>query len=216
MVDLPLADRQTAGKLLGRALITRIQTGPNTLVLGLVRGGAMVAKHLADTLTVSWDIILVSKLGSPIQPEYALGAYVESGQAIVNRPALMELGLDDDWIELAKLRAREKQDRLHHELRGNRSRPQLQGRDLILCDDGIATGYTMRAAIDAALLADPASLILAVPVLPPNALRQFTGMGIKICYLACPRQFHAVGQFYRDFTPVDTRDIQQLLLTRKA
>lgn len=211
----PFADRCEAGLMLGAKLVADFTLAPETTVLGLVRGGAVVAHHLAAAAGLPWDILLVRKLGAPRQPEYAVGAYTESGNVMVNPHVLDDLGLDEAWLERSRQQAGAECHRLHRELRGDLSVPQLGGSDLILCDDGMATGLTMQAAIQAARAAGANRVIVAVPVLPAEALYLLERLQVEHCYLSCPAGFRAVGQFYHDFAPVASREVRRLLLERQ-
>jgi len=211
---IPFDDRIEAGIRLGEKLKSEDSPAPGTLVLGLVRGGAVIAKHLAETAGLEWDILLVRKIGAPRHSEYAVGAYAEFGELISNKYVLDELGLDQDWLELQQLKAAGECERLHRELRGSQPAPKLAGREIIICDDGMATGLTMFAAVEAVKRAGALSVTVAVPVLPPDALGNLKRRGIVHTYLACPAGFQAVGQFYRDFTPVTSRQVSELLTER--
>ena len=213
-VQLPFANRREAGQSLGRLLKLEHAPGSGALILGLVRGGAVIANHAAEVAGCPWDVMIVRKIGAPHQQEYAVGAYTESGEVIANRQVLREMHLDDDWLELQRFKAAGECERLQRDLRGAQRPPSLTGREVFLCDDGMATGLTMFAAVDAALKAGASRVVVAVPVLPPEALRRLQRMKVECCYLACPGDFRAVGQYYRDFTPVASHAVRSLLATR--
>lgn len=213
---LPFADRAQAGMLLGAAVKTQLTPPPDTLVLGLVRGGALVAAHMAQAAGLSWDVMLVRKIGAPRQPEYAIGAYVESGEYLLNEDAIEHMGLSQQWRDAALRHAADECAALHSELRGAAAKPDLAGRCVILTDDGMATGLTMCTAVEGARHARAAEVCVAVPVLArdgPALLRQ---AGVRFSYLACPPDFQAVGQFYRDFHPVSSDEVRSLLAGREG
>jgi putative phosphoribosyl transferase len=213
---LPFADREQAGQLLGAVVTNELHLTEDALVLGLVRGGAVVAAHLARTAGLAWDVLIIRKIGAPRQPEYALGAYAESGGYTLNSDVIERMGLSQQWCDEALRHAAQECAALHAELRGSGARPELAGRCVVLTDDGMATGLTMLAAIDAVKRAHASAVCVAVPVLArdgPALLRQAE---VHWAYLACPVEFQAVGQFYRDFHPVSTAEVRQLLEQRDS
>lgn len=213
--DLPFANREEAGIRLGKLLLDEAGLGEDCLILGLVRGGAEIAYHLSATTGVAWDIMIVRKIGAPSQPEYALGAYAESGAHFLNEQVARQMGLDASWFDQALRRARQECSELQRELRGGGSQADLAGRRVILTDDGIATGMTMRAAMEAARRAGAKQVIVAVPVLAMDARDMIREAGFELHYLACPPAFHAVGQFYRNFGPVTSETVRRLLQARE-
>jgi putative phosphoribosyl transferase len=178
---LPFANRAEAGRLLGEKLVAEMELSSDTLVLGLVRGGAVLAEQLAQVAGLAWDVLIV----------------------------------DDTFYELGALRAEEECKRLHRDLRGDADQPDLGGKELILTDDGMATGLSMQAAITAAQSAEAKRVIVAVPVLAPDALAWLKRHDMEHCFLACPPGFHAVGQYYADFTPVSGAQVRELLIARQ-
>jgi putative phosphoribosyl transferase len=215
-IHLPFADRAEAGKLLGAAVREKLEPQGGALVLGLVRGGAAVACKLAEAAGLRWDVLIVRKIGAPHQPEYALGAYAESGGYMLNEDVIHDMRLPQEWREQALRRAAEECHALHDELRGGAEPPALQGRQLILTDDGMATGLTMLTAIDAARRAGAEEVCVAVPVLARDGPALLREAGVRFTYLACPADFHAVGQFYRDFHAVSSLEVQEMLASRSS
>lgn len=212
--DILFSDRREAGHLLGTRLAAEFALDSGTLTLGLVRGGAVIACYLAGAAGLAWDILLVRKLGAPHQPEYAIGAFAEPGLVQVNAAVMAEMGLDAVWLAATRARAEQECAHLHRELRGDRPAPALRSRDLVLCDDGMATGLTMQAAIAAVRGAGAGRIIVAVPVLPSDAVSMLERLKVELCYLACPSSFTAVGQFYSDFSAVASQEVRQLLGNR--
>jgi putative phosphoribosyl transferase len=212
---LPFANRAEAGRLLGEKLVAEMELSSDTLVLGLVRGGAVLAEQLAQVAGLAWDVLIVRKIGAPGQQEYAAGAYAESGALMINEYARRSMHIDDTFYELGALRAEEECKRLHRDLRGDADQPDLGGKELILTDDGMATGLSMQAAITAAQSAEAKRVIVAVPVLAPDALAWLKRHDMEHCFLACPPGFHAVGQYYADFTPVSGAQVRELLIARQ-
>jgi putative phosphoribosyl transferase len=214
-VKLPFADRAVAGQMLAEAVRAELSPPADALVLGLVRGGAIVAAHLAETAGLAWDVMIVRKIGAPRQPEYALGAFAESGAYLLNEDVIEHMGLAQAWRDRALRQAAQECSALHAELRGNAPPPALSGRYVILTDDGMATGLTMLAALSAARRAGAAEVCVAVPVLARDGPALLREARAKCAYLACPPDFHAVGQFYSDFTPVSSSQVRELLAARQ-
>jgi putative phosphoribosyl transferase len=212
--ELVFADREDAGRKLGLKLSLDLTLSSSALVLGLVRGGAITAEAVAAELGLPWDVLIVRKIGAPQQPEYAVGAYAESGAKLLNENAVQLLGLDEVWLERASRQASAECERLHRELRGELDKPELMGREIVLTDDGMATGSSMRAAIQATRAAHAARIVVAVPVLAPEARSMLEREGVEHCYLGCPLDFHAVGQFYADFRPVGSAQVRAALMSR--
>lgn len=212
---LPFADRAQAGQLLAPAVVAELAPPAEALVLGLVRGGAVVAAHLAQAAGLAWDVLIVRKIGAPRQPEYALGAYAESGAYLLNEDVIEHMGLAQTWRDQALRQAAQECSALHTELRGTAPPPVLSGRWVILTDDGMATGLTMLAAVDAARRAGASEVCVAVPVLARDGPALLREAQARFTYLACPPDFHAVGQFYDDFTPVSSSEVRELLAARK-
>lgn len=191
------ANRTDAGRQLARALNTYRGTTP--LVLGLPRGGVVVAAEIARALEGSLDVMLVKKLRAPDNPEFALGAVTEDGRVILNTSAPMpEAEIASRLAEIRRQRERYR-----------RPRAATKNRTVILTDDGLATGATMEAAI--AATTDPARLIVAVPVSPPETAEKLSAMVDEFICLETPQDFQGVGQFYTDFTQVSDDTVIQIL-----
>jgi putative phosphoribosyl transferase len=180
-------------------------------VLGLPRGGVPVAAAVAAEVDAPLDVFVVRKLGLPEQPELAMGAIATGGVRVLNEdvlaaaavsPAVLEEVTRRESLELA---ARE---RLY---RGDRPPAELSGREVVLVDDGLATGATMRAAVAAALLRRPARLVVAVPVAPRETVAAFRRDGIEIACVTAPRPFVAVGLWYRNFEPTTDEAVVALI-----
>jgi putative phosphoribosyl transferase len=168
-------------------------------VLGLPRGGVPVAAAVAEELAAPLDVFVVRKLGLPAQPELAMGAIATGGVRVLNDDVLRHAAVTPAVLaevterESAELAARE---RLY---RGDRPALELAGREVVLVDDGLATGATMRAAVAAARLREPARVLVAVPVAPRETVAAFRQEGIELACVAVPHPFVAVGLWYRDF-----------------
>jgi len=188
----------------------RAYQGKNPLVLAIPRGAVPMARILADVLHGELDVVLVRKLGAPMNPEFAVGSVDESGWAYVADYAA-SAGADADYIEQEKQRQLEvlKKRRAQY----TAARPPLDpaGRIVIVVDDGLATGATMISALHALRTRKPAKLICAVPVAPPDTLRKVEALADETVCLEAPEYFMAVGQFYEDFPQVDDEEVIALL-----
>jgi putative phosphoribosyl transferase len=211
---LPFPDRVQAGRVLGEALRSQLTPPDDALILGLVRGGAVIAAQAAQSANLAWDILIVRKIGAPHQPEYALGAYVESGGHLLNEDVIRGMGLSQQWSDEALRRAARECAALHEELRAGAPPPELAGRFVILTDDGMATGLTMLAAIAAVQHAGASETCAAVPVLAREGPALLREAGVRCAYLAIPPDFRAVGQYYTNFQPVSSSEVRALLAAR--
>ncbi len=166
-------DRAEAGRLLGERL--GAYTGRrDVIVLALPRGGVPVAREVARALGAPLDVFLVRKLGYPGQPELAMGAIASGGTRVLNEELVRELRLDDEVIERVAEREEVELGRRERAYRGDRPSPELRGRTVVLVDDGLATGATMRAAVAAVRSRGPERIVVAVPTAPQNTLREFS------------------------------------------
>lgn len=210
MAAPPFADRVEAGRALGGALRGRWGQDP-PLVLGLPRGGVPVAAQVAAALGAPLDVLVVRKLGLPIHPELAMGAIASGGIRVLNRQVLGAFAISDDVVEqvarveLVELARRERA------FRGDRPRPALTGRTVVLVDDGLATGATVRAAVQAVRSAGPQSVVVAVPVGAPAAVRLVADVADDVVCLHAPSGFHAVGSCYGDFAQTTDDEVRRLL-----
>lgn len=210
-IPMTFADRADAGRRLAERLVRFKDRKP--IVLALPRGGVPVGYEIADALAAPLDIVLVRKLGAPDQPELAIGAIALGTEPeTVTAPDLIAaLGISP--LELAAIEARQLQELIRRRdvFRGNRPPPDVAGRTAILVDDGIATGATMRAASRATRSGQPARLVLAVPVAPPETLDALAADVDEIVCLNRAHRFQAVGQFYRHFPQLEDREVLALL-----
>lgn len=205
------ADRREAGKALARVLTARRLVDP--VVLALPRGGVPVALEVARELGAPLDLVLVRKIGMPHQRELAAAAVVDGGapEIVVNEDVLAAAGITRDYVERqSKVELEEIERRRRVYLEG-RPRVSLEGRVLVLVDDGIATGASIRAAIAALRRKRPAKLILAVPVAPRSTIGELRGEVDEIVCLVMPEPFYAVGMQYDDFTQVADAEVVRLM-----
>jgi len=207
-------DRTTAGQELANALRDlRGQSG--LLVLGIPRGGVVVASEVARALNASLDVCLTHKLSAPDNPELAIGAMAENGQVVLDRGLIKELWMPRGYLEAETERQRQELSRRVRLYRGDRPPPQISNRMVILIDDGLATGSTMMAALQTLDAQAPASLIAAIPVAPPEAIRRLAPLADRVECLLSPRPFWAVGAFYDHFDQVTDDEVVELLKLKK-
>ncbi|MET0859306.1 MAG: phosphoribosyltransferase [Telluria sp.] len=203
-------DRSHAGKQLAQRL-SAYANRPDVLVLALPRGGVPVGFAIAEALGVELDIMLVRKLGMPGHEEYAIGA-VGAGGVRVLQAGLVESGIvSADDVEQASERALAEISRRDRLYRAGRPAPALAGRCVILVDDGIATGSTLRAAIEIVRRGGVARLVVAAPVGPPESVEALAAEVDEMVCLATPVHFHAVSQWYRHFDQTGDEEVQDLL-----
>ena len=205
----PFRSREEAGRLLARELTQ--YRGQHPVVLGIPRGGVVVADELAQALEGELDIILAHKLQTPGESELALGAVSEGGQLFLNDDVVRDLGIDMPAIQQEKNRQLAEIRRRTKMFRSVRPRVPLDGRIVIVTDDGIATGATTQSAIWVVRLEKPKKLVLAVPVASPDSLDRLVKDVDELVCLRAPASFFAVGQFYLRFEPVTDEKVLEVL-----
>lgn len=204
------ADRREAGSILAGEL-TRYAKNPEVLVLGLPRGGVVVAEEVAKKLKVPLDVLLLRKLPYPPQPELAMGAVAEDGTRWINEefeaaaretPGAFE-NVVEEQMEIIRNRARQ--------YRSHRHPHSMKGKIVILVDDGIATGATIKVAVQVARQAGAEKVVVAVPVAAPSSLREMEAMADEVVCLSAPLEFYAVGQAYHSFEQVSDSEVCRIL-----
>ena len=203
-------DRRAAG----RALVPELRRCDldNPIILGLPRGGVPLAYEIAVALRAPLDTIVVRKLGVPSQPELAFGAIASGGVRVINSDVVETVfGPDDETIEQIAGREMQELRRREQAYRLDRPYPELAGKDVVLVDDGLATGATMRAAAEAVKTKSPSSVIVAVPVGSTSAVAKVAALVDRVICLETPASFYAVGQFYADFRQTSDEEVRQLL-----
>lgn len=201
-------DRADAGRMLAKRL-ERYADRDDVLVLGLPRGGVPVAYEVARALHAPLDVFVVRKLGLPGQPELAMGAIATGGVRVLN-PAVAE-DLEPEVIEAATAREREELERRESCYRGARPAANPRGRTVILIDDGLATGSTMRAAVAAVRQQKPARVVVAVPVGAAQTCGELLTEADDVICLKAPERFYAVGVWYEDFSATNDDEVRALL-----
>jgi putative phosphoribosyl transferase len=208
--ELPFDDRAAAGRALGAALQGRFPD-ERVVVLGLPRGGVPVAAEVAAALRAPLDVFVVRKLGTPGHRELAMGALASGGARVLNEDLIRSLGVPDEAVErvaaaeLVELRRREQL------YRGDRPRVDVAGCTALLVDDGLATGASVLAAVQAVRAARPARVVVAVPVGAPEACRRLSAVADEVVCLHAPPGFGAVGTYYRDFRQTSDDEVERLL-----
>jgi len=203
-------DRIEAGEKLAVAL--QAHRGPDTLVLGVPRGGVVVAAPVARALGAALDVMIARKIGAPMQPELAIGAVVSGvGAPLLDEHTIRYLGVSPEYVERETAQQQAEIRRRVEYYRAERSEPDMRGKTVIVVDDGIATGYTIRAALEGMRRLEPARLVVAVPVAPPGALHPLDGVADEVVCLQTPEPFRAVGLWYHDFEQTSDEEVAALL-----
>lgn len=203
-------DRVEAGRLLASKL-THYKGRPDTLILALPRGGIPVAAEIGKELQLPIDVFVVRKLGVPGHEELAMGAIATGDMRIINYEVVGQLGISQETIEAVAQKEREELRRREQLYRGSKPPRDVHDRNVILVDDGIATGSTIRAAIAALRQLSPARIIVAVPVAAAETARQVGGEVDEMICAQTPEQLYAIGQWYEHFEQTTDEEVQDLL-----
>jgi len=210
----PYKNRVDAGRQLADALAKYRGTG--TLVLGIPRGGVSVAAEVARGLGAELDVIVARKLGAPLQPELALGAMTANGGLFLNYEVIADAGVTDDVLNAIIARESAEARRREERFRGPKPGPAVAGRAVIIVDDGLATGATMRAAVQSVRKRGPDKLVVAVPVGSEEACTALREEADEVVCLLTPEPFWAVGLYYEDFSAVEDAEVTALLQAFQA
>lgn len=205
-------DRKVAGRMLALKLMDYTE---KAIVLAIPRGGVVVGYEVAHKLKVPLDIVVPRKIRAPYNPELAIGAVTEDGTMNLDQNLVEYLGVSKSYLEEESNRQRLEIKRRLRLYRGDTSFPNLKGLHVILVDDGIATGATVIAALASIRKKAPKSVVLAVPVAPPNTIEKLKSEADEVVFLAAPEPFYAIGQFYRDFAQESDDEVKRLLRQNK-
>ena len=206
----PYLDRKDAGRKLAQQL-EKYRFSPDVLVLGLPKGGVVVAGEIASTLDTELDVFLVRKLGTPGQPELAMGAIAEGGVLLLNESVVQYLSISRETIERTakeELIELERREKLY---RNGRPAPRIGGRPVIIVDDGVATGATMKVAIRALQRREPSKIVVAVPVGSSSTCLEIKAMADEVVCPMTPEPFMAVGNWYSDFEQTTDAEVAGIL-----
>lgn len=203
-------DRHHAGEELVKSL-KKYKDDPNAVVIGLPRGGVVNAYEAAKGLNLPLDIVYPRKIGAPFNPELAIGAITESGEGILNEPLVMQLGVSDNYIKRTIESEKAVAQKRLKMYRKDKPKIPLEGKTVIIVDDGLATGATMKAAIKSVQSEGADRIVIAVPVSPPDTLEEIKELVDEAISLDTPPFFAAVGEFYQDFSQTEDEEVIELL-----
>src|SRR6266404_8029708 len=209
-MERAFANRSEAGRLLAEKL-EKYAGRDDVIVLGLPRGGVPVAYEVAKRLQVPLDVFIVRKLGVPGFEELAAGAIASGSVRVLNEDVMRAIPYADAAIEAVTAKETAELQRREQIYREGRAAPELRDRIVILVDDGLATGATMRAAVKALRQRGAAKIVVAVPVGPPDTCHEIEEQADETVCLSMPEFFQAVGQYYEDFSQTTDEDVRQLL-----
>jgi putative phosphoribosyl transferase len=207
---VPFKDRRDAGKKLAQKL-SAYSGHPNGLILALPRGGVPVAYEVAQALNVPLDIFIVRKLGVPGREELAFGAIASGGVHVLNGDVVRMLSIPDEVIHFVAKREFQELQRREQLYRGDRPAPDVRNRTVILIDDGLATGASMRAAVAGLRAQHPSRIVIAVPTAAPETCEAFQSEVDEIVCAVTPELFYGVGRWYEDFSQVTDEEVRTLL-----
>ncbi len=202
-------DRRDAGQKLADKL-AKYRHRPNTLVIGLPRGGVVVAQQIASRLHLPLDIIVPRKIGAPNNPEFALGA-IAGDKSVWDKDIILQEGITQKYLKEETAKEEQEAQRRLKLYRPNRPALDVKNKTIIVADDGIATGATMQVTIDFLKNKGAGNIVIAVPVLPKTAVEKFARLGDRIIYLDAPRLFMAVGNFYDDFRQITDEEVIKIM-----
>jgi putative phosphoribosyl transferase len=203
------SDRVDAGKRLGSALNDVVSK--DAVVLAIPRGGVVVGYEIAHMLGLQLDVIIPHKLGAPDNPELAIGAITEDGTAILDENLITYMSVTQNYIHEESERQKKEIGRRLKLYRQNTVAPNLKGRNVLIVDDGIATGSTMKAALASVQKQGAANVTVAVPVGPPSTIHELRSQTDNVICLYMPEYFQAIGQFYSDFNQTSDEEVIELL-----
>ena len=206
-------DRVEAGKILAEKL-KELEPFENTIILALPRGGVPIAYEVAKRLKIPLDVIIVRKLGAPLNEEFAIGSLVEGNpeRVILNEDAIYKLRIEKEYIDEVVSKERNELHRREELYRGSQNvLSNLKDKRVILIDDGVATGYTIKAALTAIREQEPSSIVVAVPVAPFDTLKELNHLADNVIVLETPDPFWSVGAHYEQFNQTSDTEVVKLL-----
>ncbi len=206
---MPFSNRVEAGSRLAKELLR--YKGSDVVVLGIPRGGVVVANEVAAALGAPLDVVVTRKIEAPGEPEFALGAVTQDGDVIMDRQAAESLGATPEYLDDQVRKKREEVKERLQRLRGESPYPKLEGKVVVIVDDGIATGSSVEAAVMTVKRMKPRQIVVAVPVAPADAVETLSEDGTTVVCLEMPGSFLAIGEFYADFNQVEDIEVRRIL-----
>jgi len=211
METMIFRDRREAGRQLAKVLTKRGHKGQNTLVLGIPRGGLVVAEEVAHALSAALDVIIARKLRAPYQPELGIGAVVNGDHVTINEDLSRALRATQDYLTREIAYQKEEIERRLRFYRGEHPAPEVSQKTVIVVDDGIATGYTFRAALESLRKRHPDRLVAAAPVAAYDSAEMLKAFADEVVCLNTPASFFAVGAWYKSFDQVSDEEAAAIL-----
>jgi putative phosphoribosyl transferase len=203
-----LKNRVEAGKKLASAVKS---VGKDAIILAVPRGGVVVGFEVAQALGVPLDIIVTKKIGAPENPELAVGAVAEDGTFTLDEDLLRQIYVPKEYINAEVERQKQEIQRRLIRYRGNVHYPNLKNREVVVVDDGVATGSTLKAALRLLQSKGAKTVVVAVPVGPPDTIKELKKFADRVVVLFTPEPFYAIGQFYEDFSQTSDEEVIELL-----
>ena len=204
-------NRRDAGRRLARALMKRGYRGDNILVLGIPRGGLVVADEVATALSTALDVVIARKLRAPYQPELGIGAVADGDHVLLNEELVRAVSASRDYLNHEITFQKEEVKRWSRFYRDGRTAPDITGKTVIIVDDGIATGYTFRAALESVRQRSPDRLVAATPVAARDSAEMLKAFADEAVCLFIPVSFSAVGAWYRNFAQVSDEEAASII-----
>jgi predicted phosphoribosyltransferase len=211
MKTIAFENRREAGRRLARALMKRGYRGEHTLILGIPRGGLVVADEVAKALSAALDIIIARKLRTPYQPELGIGAVVNGNHILLNEGLVRTVGASQDYLNREITFQKEEVERRLRFYRNGRPDPEVASKTVIVVDDGIATGYTFRASLESVRQRRPSHLVAATPVASRESAEMLKAFADDVVFLSTPASFRAVGAWYQNYDQVSDEEAAAIL-----
>ena len=203
-------NRTQAGRKLAEKL-WEYKGKKDLVILGIPRGGVVIAKELAIALACSLDVIVTKKIGAPGNSELAIGAMGAAGEPVINKELAARVGANEEYLKSQIAKLKTEVARRIKEYRGDKPPLDLKDKIVIITDDGLATGATMEAAVEVIKQQKPKKIVVAVPVTARDSLKKIEAKVDEVVYLEAPLMFFAVGQFYEDFPQITDEEVKELL-----